>query len=39
MQSAEIFLWNSYEELGFITGDSVQDDVIDEVFSRFCLGK
>ena len=27
------------EELGFITGDSVQDDVIDEVFSRFCLGK
>ncbi len=28
-----------YEYLGEITGESVSDDIIDEVFSRFCLGK
>ena len=39
MEFLEIDIRNVYEELGFITGDSVQDDVIDEVFSRFCLGK
>ena len=35
----EIDIASAYEHLGFITGDSVQDDVINEVFSRFCLGK
>ncbi len=35
----EIDVREAYEELGFIIGDSVQDDVINEVFSRFCLGK
>ena len=39
LEFMEIDIRNAYEELGFITGDSVQDDVIDEVFSRFCLGK
>ena len=39
LEFLEIDIRNAYEELGFITGDSVQDDVIDEVFSRFCLGK
>lgn len=35
----EIDLRTAYEELGFITGDSIQHDVLQEVFSRFCLGK
>ena len=35
----EIDCRTAYESLGFITGDSVQDDVIDQIFSRFCLGK
>ena len=35
----EIDLREAYEALGFITGDSVQDDIVNEIFSRFCLGK
>ena len=35
----EIDLRAAYESLGFITGDSVQDDIVNEIFSRFCLGK
>ena len=35
----EIDVSAAYENLGFITGDSVREDIIDEVFSRFCLGK
>lgn len=39
LELIEIDVRNAYEELGFITGDSVQDDIIDQIFSRFCLGK
>ena len=39
LELIEIDVRNAYEHLGFITGDSVQDDIIDEIFSRFCLGK
>ena len=27
------------EELGKITGETVTEDIIKEIFSRFCLGK
>lgn len=35
----EVDVKNAYEKLGEITGETVSDDIIDEVFSRFCLGK
>lgn len=34
-----IDLVNAYECLGYIIGESISDDVIDEVFSKFCMGK
>ena len=34
-----IDLKNSYDYLGEITGDSVNDDIIHQIFSQFCLGK
>lgn len=36
---AEIDIREAYEVLGDITGDTVSEDIIDEVFARFCLGK
>lgn len=33
------YLKEIIEELGKITGESVTDDVISEIFSKFCLGK
>ena len=32
-------LMNSYEELGKITGEAVEDDLVNEIFSKFCMGK
>ncbi len=32
-------LMNAYTELGKIIGESVEDDLVDEIFSRFCMGK
>jgi tRNA modification GTPase len=29
----------AWELLGSITGDTVADDIVTEIFSRFCLGK
>ena len=34
-----IDLMSAYEELGNITGESVGEDLINEIFSRFCMGK
>ncbi len=32
-------IWDGVNILGEITGDSVSDEVIENIFSRFCLGK
>lgn len=34
-----IDLMNSYEILGSIIGESVEDDLVNEIFSKFCMGK
>ena len=35
----EIDIRNAYDFLGEIVGDTVSDEIINEVFARFCLGK
>ena len=35
----EIDINRAYEFLGEIIGEEVNDDIINEVFRRFCLGK
>ncbi len=32
-------LTGAYEALGEITGEALEDDIIDKIFSEFCLGK
>ena len=34
-----IYIKEILEELGKITGETVTDDIISEIFSKFCLGK
>ena len=34
-----IDLMNAYEQLGFIIGEAVADDVVNEIFAKFCMGK
>ncbi|MCQ2523059.1 MAG: tRNA uridine-5-carboxymethylaminomethyl(34) synthesis GTPase MnmE [Lachnospiraceae bacterium] len=34
-----IDLLNAYQALGRIIGEEVDDDVVDEIFSKFCMGK
>ena len=30
---------DAYEKLGLITGEAVGEDLVNEIFSRFCTGK
>ncbi len=39
LELIEIDVNEAWRLLGEITGDAVQEDIINEVFSRFCLGK
>ena len=34
-----IDLRDAYETLGMIIGEEMNDDVVDQIFSRFCMGK
>ena len=34
-----IYIKNVLEDLGEITGEVVTEDIINEIFSKFCLGK
>ena len=34
-----IDLMNAYEQLGFILGEEVDDDLVNEIFAKFCMGK
>ena len=34
-----IDLMNGYEKLGLIIGEAVEDDLADQIFSKFCMGK
>ena len=34
-----IDLMAAYASLGRITGEEVEDDLVEEIFSRFCMGK
>ena len=35
----EIYLKQVLSDLGKITGDDITEDIINEIFSKFCLGK
>jgi len=34
-----IDLMDAYEGLGTILGESVEEDLVNEIFSKFCMGK
>ena len=34
-----IDLMSAYEKLGLIIGEAVEDDLVNEIFSKFCMGK
>lgn len=34
-----IDLMNAYESLGRVIGEAVEDDLVDTIFSKFCMGK
>lgn len=34
-----IDLMDAYEQLGTILGEALEDDLVNEIFSKFCMGK
>ena len=34
-----IDLMNAYEQLGTLIGESLEDDLVNEIFNKFCMGK
>ena len=34
-----IDLMDAYKHLGYIIGEEVEDDLVDKIFSEFCMGK
>ena len=32
-------MMNAYEQLGSIIGETVDDDLVDTIFKKFCMGK
>ena len=34
-----IDIMNAYEKLGLIIGEEVEDDLADQIFRKFCMGK
>jgi tRNA modification GTPase len=34
-----IDLMNAYQSLGQIIGEALEDDLVNEIFSKFCMGK
>ena len=41
MECLKIFtrLMNAYEMLGSIIGEAVEEDLVNEIFAKFCTGK
>ena len=39
MELLTIDIKGALESIRFITGESIGSDIIDEIFSKFCLGK
>lgn len=39
LEFIEVDVNKAYEVLGEIIGETVNDDILNEVFARFCLGK
>ena len=37
--SLRILCQQLYEQLGTIIGEAVEDDLVNEIFSKFCMGK
>jgi tRNA modification GTPase len=35
----EVDLRSCWENLGEITGESITEDILDKIFSEFCIGK
>ena len=34
-----IDLMNAYKALGIVIGEEIEDDLANEIFSKFCMGK